>query len=739
MPTIPRTYLTTQNSTLSNIQPKNGQVIAIWDTDAMYYDVPNNGAADGTPVRRKISSAKIIYTLDGFISRAGGTGTQVPMEDIIYVYIRPATDPEILPGTNQPLYDMRVWIGDAETGEWYIVGTNRDDANVKSETSNGKFYIVGSPTADAIVGSLYKNSAIYAENGVINGTITNAQTASQATNATLAYKAENDAATPPKPITSYLYDVQSDATTNLGSIITFTLGDGTTKSIRVSDTKYNVYTSGTAGLVPATSSTVTQDASNLLLSGDGWIDKDNFVMPASDMASKDGLGQVIANTYIKNAAYNPTTEDLTVTYGNDTTGTVHIPDTKYSVFTTSVDGLVPKAPSQGNADMFLRGNGTWSGVFTTDSVGLVPAPTNNDTGKYLRGDHTWQDIPTFAGGTAGLVPTAQLSDTNKYLKGDGTWAEGNNTAGSNQDSSKLFLVGAKSQTVGTAGAQTFSNAKVYVQNDKLYSNNAEVVDLNSAQAITNKISYNGYVLSDACAADVADTLDQTTAVTEEFTGNGTTTTFGPFTSTALDIFSVTLNPEATILYSLDTANNTIVFDSAPASNTVIDVSYTTNNPNYDSKALPNSDTVVGFISDSIGTATSQIYDTLTTKTDIDVIAPVYSDNSTYAIGDYCTHTDVNSMGLYRCKIAVSTAEEFQPLKWDKVDVINVLGKSIITTLLAGQTSVTIYDSSITTSSTIDYYTDKFGVSPTNVIVTQGQVSITFEAQSSNLGVKVVIS
>lgn len=61
------------------------------------------------------------------------------------------------------------------------------------------------------------------------------------------------------------------------------------------------------------------------------------------------------------------------------------------------------------------------------------------------------------------------------------------------------------------------------------------------------------------------------------------------------------------------------------------------------------------------------------------------------------------------------------------------------TLVAGQTSVTIQDSVITTLSTIDYYTDVFGVNPTDVAVTTGQVVLTFEAQQSDVGVKVRVS
>lgn len=61
------------------------------------------------------------------------------------------------------------------------------------------------------------------------------------------------------------------------------------------------------------------------------------------------------------------------------------------------------------------------------------------------------------------------------------------------------------------------------------------------------------------------------------------------------------------------------------------------------------------------------------------------------------------------------------------------------TLTAGQTSLTLQNAAITESSTIDYYTNVFGVSPTDAVVTNGQIVLTFEAQSSDLGVKVRVS
>ena len=69
-------------------------------------------------------------------------------------------------------------------------------------------------------------------------------------------------------------------------------------------------------------------------------------------------------------------------------------------------------------------------------AGLVPAPpAGSQSGKYLRGDGTWQTPPdtntTYsnmqgssqnAAGRAGLVPAPTAGAANRYLRNDGTWA-----------------------------------------------------------------------------------------------------------------------------------------------------------------------------------------------------------------------------------------------------------------------------------------------------------------------------
>lgn len=73
-----------------------------------------------------------------------------------------------------------------------------------------------------------------------------------------------------------------------------------------------------------------------------------------------------------------------------------------------------------------------------------------------------------------------------------------------------------------------------------------------------------------------------------------------------------------------------------------------------------------------------------------------------------------------------------------IDDANWVPLFLTGTLTAGQTSLTIEDEGITLNAIVDIYTDVFGVDPTNVVVANGSITITFDAQASDLSVKVVI-
>ena len=86
----------------------------------------------------------------------------------------------------------------------------------------------------------------------------------------------------------------------------------------------------------------------------------------------------------------------------------------------------------------------------------------------------------------------------------------------------------------------------------------------------------------------------------------------------------------------------------------------------------------------------------------------------------------NSGTLESNKIALSVVKEF------------IGGKVLTGTLAAGNTSLTISDAAIETTSTIDIYVDVFGVGPTAVVVAAGSVTLTFEARQSALNVKLYV-
>ena len=79
----------------------------------------------------------------------------------------------------------------------------------------------------------------------------------------------------------------------------------------------------------------------------------------------------------------------------------------------------------------------------------------------------------------------------------------------------------------------------------------------------------------------------------------------------------------------------------------------------------------------------------------------------------------------------TTAQDIADLSGGGASYTDVTG-----TLTAGSTSLTLSDASITSSSTLDFYTSVYGVNPTAVSISTGSVTLTFEAQLSNINVKV---
>lgn len=75
------------------------------------------------------------------------------------------------------------------------------------------------------------------------------------------------------------------------------------------------------------------------------------------------------------------------------------------------------------------------------------------------------------------------------------------------------------------------------------------------------------------------------------------------------------------------------------------------------------------------------------------------------------------------------------------DLMDAVGMKITVTskLLAGDTTLNFNNAAIKTTSYIDVYSDVFGVSPTNMTVINGTVSMTFDAQSQDVNIAIRIS
>lgn len=132
----------------------------------------------------------------------------------------------------------------------------------------------------------------------------------------------------------------------------------------------------------------------------------------------------------------------------------------------------------------------------------------------------------------------------------------------------------------------------------------------------------------------------------------------------------------------------------------------------------------------------------------------YSSVSDVAAGSYIyvIYPDVSSAsGFSSAKIAASDFGEtiLNDFEWPLL--LDTTAKSIIGainelafftlsgTLAAGQTSITLTDNRITTTSHVFPWSSVWGLVPTSVTVAAGSVTLTFPAQQSNITVEARVS
>lgn len=180
-------------------------------------------------------------------------------------------------------------------------------------------------------------------------------------------------------------------------------------------------------------------------------------------------------------------------------------------------GLVP-APSSGDQDKVLKGDGSWGTVVTdpmtgatasTDgAAGLVPAPEAGDQDKVLTGGGTWETIPTMTGataltdGAAGLAPAPLAGETGRFLRADGTWVV---PAGSGDSQVGIYAIDA---TIPTSSWVAGTNDYSVTISDQTVTSTMTVLEW----GITNESETTPLMLGETEVTVGAGTVTITTAV-----------------------------------------------------------------------------------------------------------------------------------------------------------------------------------------------------------------------------------
>lgn len=124
------------------------------------------------------------------------------------------------------------------------------------------------------------------------------------------------------------------------------------------------------------------------------------VKTGANITNNSGVLSVTAANVTNALGYTPPKQDTNTTYGT------------FKGATTSAAGSTGLviAPVAGNANRYLRSDGTWA----------VPPDTNTTYGVFAK-------ATADAAGSTGLVPAPAKGQQTYYLRGDGTWAVPANT------------------------------------------------------------------------------------------------------------------------------------------------------------------------------------------------------------------------------------------------------------------------------------------------------------------------
>lgn len=310
-----------------------------------------------------------------------------------------------------------------------------------------------------------------------------------------------------------------------GNTIKLTGSDGSSSSVTDTNTTYGNATTGAAGLMSA------EDKQKL----DGIATgANNYSLPTASASTLGGV-KIGSNITLSSGTISLTKANVTAALGytpptQDTNTWIAFKGATTTAAGTA--GYAP-APSAGNANRYLRSDGTWA----------VP-PDTNTTYTNMSG------ATSSAAGKSGLVPAPAAGKQTSYLRGDGTWAVPTNTTYT------LTKSGSTITLAGSDGSQTSVSDSDTTYSLSSFGITATAAELNKLDGVTATKDEINFL--DGVSSNIQTQLNGKAASTHNHsTSNITSGTLG----TARGGTGITTNPS--MLVNLGSTTAASVFATSP--------------------------------------------------------------------------------------------------------------------------------------------------------------------------------
>ena len=156
----------------------------------------------------------------------------------------------------------------------------------------------------------------------------------------------------------------------------------------------------------------------------------------------------------------------------------------YQLANTAVTHTESTSVGSATQPVYIASNGAATAVTYTLEKSVPSDAVFTDT---TYDDYTGATSSTD--GVHGLVPAATSANRNKFLRGDATWqtpTDTKNTAGGDDTSSKIFLVGMTAQTSSNGTSRTYTQDTAFVDADGRLNSAAPASDANDTTVATTK-------------------------------------------------------------------------------------------------------------------------------------------------------------------------------------------------------------------------------------------------------------